>query len=193
VTSSRLVLRRWTPADAAILSSAVVESLEHLRPWMWWAAHEPLDDATRHQALESWQRDWAAGGDVIFGMFEHDQVVGACGLHRRRGPGVLEIGYWVHADHVHRGIATEAAEALTEVALGVPGIERVEIHHDRANVRSRAVPARLGFTFLGASPDGAHAPAEEGIDCTWSITAAEWRASSRHRETGEADDPQPKS
>ena len=73
VTASRLVLRRWTPADAAILSSAVVEGLEHLRPWMWWAAQEPLDHATRRQALEC---DWSAGGDVIYGMFEHDQVVG---------------------------------------------------------------------------------------------------------------------
>jgi RimJ/RimL family protein N-acetyltransferase len=89
----------------------------------------------------------------------------------------LEIGYWVHADHLRRGIATEAARALTEVAFGVDGIERVEIHHDRANVRSRAVPARLGFTFMGESPDGARAPAEDGIDCTWTITASEWAAS----------------
>ena len=30
------------------------------------------------------------------------------------------------------------------------------------------------LTFMGESPDGANAPAEDGIDCTWSITASEW-------------------
>lgn len=171
-----MTLRGWSSADAAALSAAVTASLEHLRPWMWWAAHEPLDLATRTAQLESFGRDWAAGGDAVYGMVEHGVVVGGCGLHRRRGPGVLEIGYWVHADHVRRGLATEAARSLTDAAFSVPGIERVEIHHDRANTRSRAVPARLGFTWIGESLDGARAPAEEGVDCTWSVTAPEWTA-----------------
>jgi ribosomal-protein-serine acetyltransferase len=36
-----VVLRRLVAADAEALHTAVSESLEHLRPWMPWAANEP--------------------------------------------------------------------------------------------------------------------------------------------------------
>jgi ribosomal-protein-serine acetyltransferase len=57
------------------------------------------------------------------------------------GDGGLEIGYWVHGDWTGRGIATDAAVALTDAALGLPGIDWVEIYHDAANVASGRIPA----------------------------------------------------
>jgi len=38
-------------------------------------------------------------------------VLGEVGLMPRIGPGALEIGYWVHIDHVGRRLATEASHA----------------------------------------------------------------------------------
>jgi len=190
VATPRLTLRLWTAADVDVLAAAVAESLEHLRPWMWWVADEPLDGEARRRMLTANERDWAAGGDAVYGMFERSAgggpgtVVGGCGLHRRRGPDVLEVGYWVHAAHLGRGLATEASRGLTDAAFAQPGIVRVEIHHDRANGRSRAVPERLGFTFAGESPDTAHAPAEVGIDCAWQITAAAWSGGAAPRPRG---------
>ena len=61
---------------------------------------------------------------------------------------LLEIGYWVAVDQVRQGFATLAAAGLTDAGFGLPGIERVEIHHDRANDVSGRVPSRLGFTRL---------------------------------------------
>ncbi len=80
--------------------------------------------------------------------------------------------------HIRRGLATEAARVLTTAAFGVPGSTRVEIHHHRANLASRAVPAGLGFTFLGEVPDQVDAPGKDGIDCIWSASPdliASWR------------------
>ena len=57
-----------------------------------------------------------------------------------------EIGYWIHADRIHQGIATQASAALTRVAFEIDHVARVEIHCDPANVRSAAVPRKLGFT-----------------------------------------------
>lgn len=178
VETPRLSLRRWTPDDAARLGEAIARSLNHLRPWMWWAAEEPLTLQDRVGVLEGFDRDWQSGGDVVCGAFvDGCVVVGGCGLHRRRGPNTLEIGYWVHADHTRRGYALEMARSLTGVALGVDRIDRVEIHHDRANLASRAVPVRLGFRFAGEVPDGIRAPGEAGVDLTWVMTRSGWTAS----------------
>lgn len=85
-----LVLRRWLVSDAELMERAVADSAEHLRPWMAWMAHEPLTLEHRRRWLRRWlaqrEREFSQGGDVVLGIFKHDQVAGSCGLHRRRGP-----------------------------------------------------------------------------------------------------------
>jgi RimJ/RimL family protein N-acetyltransferase len=193
VTTPRLILRRWRLADAGVLARAVEESLDHLRPWMSWAADEPLSPGARTELVRTFETDWESGGDVVYGAFLRapppgdappgatspddvgaGTVVGGCGFSRRPRTGALEIGYWVHVHHLRRGYATEMAAGLTDAAFTVAGIERVEIHHDRANRRSAAVPAGLGFTFEGERPDSEMAPAEVGMDWTWSMDRFQW-------------------
>ena len=131
---------------------------------------EPHTPAAAGGLDRAMARDWEAGGDLVVGIFMDGEVVGGSGLHRRRGPGVLEIGYWVHVDHVGKGIATETSAMLTTAAFTVPGIERVEIHHDKANVASAGIPRRLGFTLAEETIDAVTSPGEVGIDCEWRIT-----------------------
>ena len=159
-----------------ILREAIQESIDHLRPWMSWIEFEPLSDPDRKALIRTWERDWIAGEEVVFGAFFGDQVVGGCGLHRRAGPNTLEIGYWVHVDHLRKGYATEMARCLTSAAFSVPDIERVEIHHDKANTPSGAIPEALGFNLDRESPVKPHAPAAIGIDVAWSMTRNEWHA-----------------
>ena len=162
-----LQLRHWTDADAPALSAAIAESLEHLRPWMAWAADEPLSDAARRAWIRLVERERLAGGDRLFGMWLGDRVVGGCGLHRRIGPGGLELGYWVRATDLRRGIATEGVRRLCALAFAEPSVGRVEIHHDRANAASGRVAAAAGFRLTGEHTDGVSAPAEEGIERIW--------------------------
>ena len=49
----------------------------------------------------------------------------------------------------------------------MPDIERVEIHHDKANIASAGVPRSLGYTFAGETLDAVTSPGEVGIDCRW--------------------------
>jgi RimJ/RimL family protein N-acetyltransferase len=171
-----VTLRRWRPEDADVLHNAVLESVEHLRPWMEWASHEPLSLEQRRTMLEGWERDWRAGGDVAYGIYvDGKSVAGGCGLHHRAGPDTLEIGYWTHPAFLRRGIATATSRLLTDTAFSIPGIDAVEIHHDQANRRSRGVPQGLGYEFVGETPDERVAPAEVGIDCTWRMTRRAWR------------------
>lgn len=177
-TGDGVVLRCYRVDDAPVLAAAVTDSLEHLRPWMPWIAQEPMALADRRALIASWEVDRRAGGDAIYGMFQGDELVGGCGLHRRIGPHGLEIGYWVHVDHGGRGIATRASIALTDLAFTLDDIDHVEIHHDLANERSARVPA--GIAGYVRQPDlpvvGDLAPAETGCRGVWRTTRAEWRA-----------------
>lgn len=169
-----VVVRRWVPDDAPALVTAVTESAEHLRPWMPWIAQEPMSVDQRVQLIEDWNRDWAAGGDVVMGIFLGDQVAGGSGLHRRLGPNGLEIGYWIHIDFTRRGLATLASALLTNAAFELPGIDLVQITHDKANLASGGVPRKLGFRLVDEKPDPVDAPGEVGISCCWQITRDLW-------------------
>jgi RimJ/RimL family protein N-acetyltransferase len=171
-----LVLRRWLPDDAEALGRAVAESADHLRPWMGWIAEEPVPLELRRARLLEWERDWARGGDMIVGAFLDGRIAGGGGLHQRIGEGGLEIGYWTHPAFLRRGLATRTAGLLTDAAFTVPGITRVEIHHDKANRASEGVPRKLGFQWVDERPDEPEAPAELGIEWRWRMEKETWLA-----------------
>lgn len=164
------MLRAWEPADIDVLAAAVARNLDHLRPWMPWVVDEPLPRPRRLELIKGWARDRADGGDAVYGAFEDGVVVGGCGLHRRQGPDCVEIGYWVDAAQTSRGVATTMAGLLSALALTTPGIAAVEIRHDKANVASGRIPARLGYTFVGETPDEVTAPGEVGIELVWRLS-----------------------
>ncbi|WP_405016750.1 GNAT family N-acetyltransferase [Kitasatospora sp. NBC_00070] len=166
-------LRRRALADADPLNEAVVANLDHLRPWMAWAAEAPTPELSRDLA-QAGVTAWDEGTDFMYlaGLDgQPGSVVGAFGLHGRIGPGALEIGYWVSAGHTRRGIATAAAARLTEVALALPGITRVEIRCDEGNQLSAAVPQRLGYRLDRVIDYTPTAPAETGRKLIWVRTA----------------------
>jgi RimJ/RimL family protein N-acetyltransferase len=176
VEGDGLVLRLWRAEDAEAQGRVIAESIEHLRAWMPWIAHEPIPPAERRARIAGWEREWEAGGDAYLAV-EHDGAcIGSTGLHRRSGPGAVEIGYWLHPAHTGRGHATAVARLLTDAAFTVPSIDVVEIRHDVANVRSGAVPARLRFEVVREAPNGSPAPGDAGTDRTWAMTRARWAA-----------------
>jgi RimJ/RimL family protein N-acetyltransferase len=145
--TERLLLRAYTGDDALLVKDAVDSSLEHLREFMdWaWAAPEPI--AVVRRRLREFRDAFQRGGDWIYGVFEPDgsALLGGAGFHRRVGPEALEIGYWIRASHVRRGLATEVAGALTRVAFERCRVVRAEIHVDPANTASLGVAEKLGY------------------------------------------------
>jgi RimJ/RimL family protein N-acetyltransferase len=130
--------------------------------------------ADRTATIERWEADWRAGGDLMAGVFIGAEIVGGCGLHRRIGPGGVEIGYWIHPAYTRRRLATAAARLLTDSAFSVPDISHVEIHHDQANQPSGRIPRRLGYELIREAPDEPTAPGEVGISCIWRTTRENW-------------------
>jgi RimJ/RimL family protein N-acetyltransferase len=169
VDAGMLVLRRVRATDAGAIAAAVSASMEHLRPWMPWATPEAADPRTQRVRVAEADEMWAAGTDYIYSVFaaEEGVLVGAIGLHRRVGDGGIEIGYWIAERQTRRGFGTAAAEALNSVALGLPGVRRVEIHCDEANVASAAIPRKLGYRLDRVIAHEPEAPGESGRRMIW--------------------------
>lgn len=171
--SGEVALVRASPDYAAAATVAVNQSLDHLTPWMAWAA-EPAKEAERAVFLAAAEELWEQRRDFTYTIFgSGGSVIGGCGLHGRQGPDALDIGYWVHVDHIGHGLATAASRALTAAAFGIEGIERVRIQCEEANQRSARVPEKLGYVFQGIDvPDEgtcAGRPTQE-----WRMTRARW-------------------
>lgn len=151
IETERLVLRCYNPSDAQMLADSIAESVEHLKPWMPWAHHEPEPIEFKIQRLKRFRAEFDLGHDFIYGIFnkEEERLLGGTGLHSRIGAQQLEIGYWMHKDFVNKGLVTESTAALVKVAFEIIHIHRIEIHCDPGNHASAAIPRKLGFTHEG--------------------------------------------
>ena len=151
IETDRLVIRCYDPRDAPLLKEAVDASIEHLRPWMPWIRFEPQTIAEKVELLRGFRGGFDLGTNFAYGIFNRDETkqLGGTGLHPRGGEGSLEIGYWVAADAIGRGVATEATAVLARAGIELCGLERIDIQVEPHNERSLGIPRKLGFTQEG--------------------------------------------
>jgi RimJ/RimL family protein N-acetyltransferase len=151
IETERLVIRCYDPGDAPLLDAALTVSVEHLKPWMPWVHEEPQSLDKRVELLRTLRARFDANSDFNYGIFDRgeSELIGAIGSHTRQGPGIRELGYWIRADRLRRGFATESVAAMTRVALEVDRVRRVEIRCDTKNLASACVPKKVGFVREG--------------------------------------------
>jgi ribosomal-protein-serine acetyltransferase len=152
ITRDSLLIRSWQESDADGLGHAVFDNLDHIRPWLPWARGLPDDPAGVLEAIRQWLVEGVAKPDEAVGLFIDGDVVGGSGLHPRIGPG----------------------GALTDQAFGRPDIDRVEIHHDKANIASGGIPRALGFSLVEEVAEAPQTPQQSGVHLIWRLTRAQW-------------------
>lgn len=177
-----VVLRRMQRQDAGAVATVVGASLEHLRPWMPWATPEAADQRVQFARIAEAEEMWESGTDYIYSILAADtgvagdngvagrrdaEFVGTIGLHCKTGEDAAEIGYWIAAGRTRRGYGTAAARAVTSIAAALPGIRRVEIQCDVANVASAAIPRKLGYRLDRVEAHEPEAPGEKGRRMIW--------------------------
>ena len=170
--SGRLVtLRRYRLNDRDALWESIAASHDHLRPWMPWAQEPPTEESVLAFLIPAAEKSGPEHpAEYAITLADSGRFAGGCGLMPRIGPDALEIGYWLDVRCVGRGLATEAVALLTDVGLTVDGVDRIEIHCDEANVRSAAVPERLGYRLDRIEDDEIATPGETGHSMIWIAT-----------------------
>jgi RimJ/RimL family protein N-acetyltransferase len=156
----RIVLRRWRDGDAAALFAAIVASGEHLARWFPWPAeHRVADDTLGFIRRQSGH--WSLRQHAALGIFRRAEgaLVGSLGVTARDwSVPAFELGYWVGREAEGRGYVSEAVRVMARFLFEELRAERVVIRCDARNVRSKAVPERLGFAFEGTLRRDSRAP-----------------------------------
>ncbi len=151
IETERLIIRCYQPEDAALLKASIDESLVHLLPWMTWAKNEPETVQAKIERLRQYRGQFDLGLDYTFGIFSKDEkkLIGSTGLLTRLDGNAREIGYWINANCVQQGYATETVKALIKVGFEIEELDRIEIRIIPENTASQRVPQKLGFLYEG--------------------------------------------
>jgi RimJ/RimL family protein N-acetyltransferase len=158
--TERLVLRRFTPADAGNLLAldGDPEIMRYLEPRVKTRAQieaEVLPQFLgRHQQCPDFGR-WAAdardSGDFVgwFGLrpVQPSDAAIVDWADAPPGSGVAELGYRLRRSAWGRGYATEGARALVRRAFTELGVREIVATTMTVNTRSRAVMQRAGLRY----------------------------------------------
>jgi ribosomal-protein-serine acetyltransferase len=168
-------VRPLQESDVPELFALVDANRDYLRAWLPW-----LDTTRREEDVRAFVVDACAkaadGMSVQFAMVEAGGIAGVIGFHEiDQAHAQVGIGYWVAEDRQGRGLVTRAVRALVGMAFDELDLNRVEIHVATENVRSRAIPERLGFRHEGVLRQ-AERLYDRFVDLdAYALIASEWR------------------
>jgi ribosomal-protein-serine acetyltransferase len=130
---------------APLLWALVERNRARLELWLPWVP-KTQGVADVEGFLRQAAQQYVDGNGFHAGIFLDDELVGMIGLHPidwqiRK----VELGYWLDAAAEGRGLIADAVTFLTGYCFTEYQLERVEIRCADPNLRSAAVPERLGF------------------------------------------------
>jgi ribosomal-protein-alanine N-acetyltransferase len=168
LSTSRLVLRPIRPTDEAEWVRVHEISRDHFKPWRpRTSEYLSLRGRFRETLTHSKRGEDADLQYSRFAFLKSGRLVGQVtisGVVRGAHHGAF-LGYWVSADQIGQGYATEMVSAMLDWALAARpeglGIHRVQAAVIPENERSRRVVEKLGFRLEG------RAKGYIRIDGTW--------------------------
>jgi RimJ/RimL family protein N-acetyltransferase len=162
------------------MNAAISVNLDHLRPWMPWALHEPIGEDKRIEWLRTQRGHFDLGGDYFFGIFNKDEsrMLGGTGLKMVGDPDEREIGYWIDVAHLQQGLATEISAALIRIGFELEQLSTITIRVLPDNLPSARVPEKLGFSGPVLEPSSLPWPGEGKRDgYAYALSRAQYVAS----------------
>ncbi|MDB6095920.1 MAG: GCN5-related N-acetyltransferase [Francisellaceae bacterium] len=151
IKTNRIVIRPPTIYDAALLNKSIINSYAELNQWMAWATIKPSIEDTQN-FIKFAQNCWLTEEPkelpfLIFDNYEKN-LYGAISYNNINWEiPMLEIGYWGNKTYLGKGYMTEAVKLLTDYALKNIKVNRIEIRCDINNLKSAAIPKRLGYVL----------------------------------------------
>ena len=148
--TERLILRRFTPDDAEAMYRNWASDGEVTR-FLTWPTHKSVE-ASRG-VLEEWAKAYSDDGYYQWAIVlkeNGDDPIGSISAVRHDDrTEKAEIGYCIGRPWWHRGITSEALDAVIDFMFEQVGAIRVEAKHDPDNPRSGMVMKKCGMKYEG--------------------------------------------
>ena len=176
-------IRLFEMDDARTLYALVDQNRDYLRKWLPWVDRTLSPQDIREfiaRANEKYEVSQAPEAAIWV-----DGVLGgSIGIHPIDWPNrSTSIGYWLDSSLQGRGVMTQCCSAMLDYLFGDLGLHRAEIRCATGNMKSCAIPQRLGFTREGVMRE-AEWVSHRWLDLVvWSVLESEWskRSGSRAR------------
>ncbi|RDW17189.1 GNAT family N-acetyltransferase [Oceanobacillus arenosus] len=149
--TERLFIRMALPGDGKVVYDAMNASRQDLNKWLEFALFEQTLEQVEQMVREA-HIHFLKRIELRFHIFHKKtgEFIGSASLHHINwSVPKFEIGYWIDSRQSGKGYMLEAIEGLTFYAFYALRANRVEILCDSKNVKSRAIPERLGYTLEG--------------------------------------------
>ncbi|MCU0157827.1 GNAT family N-acetyltransferase [Bacillus safensis] len=150
--TERLILRApHQTGDGKIVNQAIKDSLSELKAWLPFAQELPTVEETEIN-LRIAHINFLKRESFRFLIFDKNSnhFIGVTSLQRIDWSiPKCEIGYWVNTKFSGNGFMTEAVKKLADFGLNNVKFRRIEIRWESTNLKSRAIPEKLGFVFEG--------------------------------------------
>lgn len=150
IETERLLLRRFTVDDAEAMYRNWASDPE-VTKYLTWPAHDSVD-VTR-EVLEAWvssyfQDDyyqWA----IVLKEYGKEPIGGISVVKKNDDIDMVHIGYCIGKDWWHKGVMTEALNAVINFFFDKVGVNRIESRHDPNNPNSGMVMKKCGMKYEG--------------------------------------------
>lgn len=168
-----LSLRPLAEPDARELFRVIELNRDHLGRWLHWPRQQTLE-ATREFVRDACDEN-ERGLGLRLAIESEGMIAGVVGLgaiDRLNRAG--RVGYWLAAEHEGKGMATRSVRSLVTHGFDDWGLHRIEIRAAVENLRSRAIPERLGFTLEGVARDALRVGERYEDAALYSVLCHDW-------------------
>ncbi len=146
-------LRIYEERHAQQVAELVDQNRAHLRQWLPWVDFSRSVEDSKAFIQNSLQQ-FARNEGFQLGVWYKGELAGGIGYHAIDwADRKVEIGYWLGEAFQGKGLMTKACSTLVTNAFDELGLHKVEIHCATENIRSCAIPKRLGFIQEGILRD----------------------------------------
>lgn len=168
-------IRMMRESDAGPLFEVVDRNRQRLREWLPWVDATNSPEVIREFIRGSLER-YRAGLMMNAAVWVDGAIAGSVGHHPiDRAHRCASLGYWIDARHQGRGIITRCCRVLLDYLFDEQALHRVEIRCATGNLRSCAIPERLGFTREGVLREAEWVSSRFVDLVVWGLLEDEWR------------------
>jgi RimJ/RimL family protein N-acetyltransferase len=173
ITTERLILRRFRPADAPVLAD--YRSDPEVARYQSWDAPFPLLKAET-AVVNFMESDPDVPGWFQWAIerIEDRRLIGDVGVRLHGNLLQAEIGFTLATPYQKMGLATEAVRGVLDRLFRLQGLHKVTGECDARNVASAALMERLGFTREGHLRQQTYIKGEWTDDLIYGLLATEW-------------------